>query len=35
MKALLISDDESIVTPLDSYLKNHQFDTIIYGLLKL
>ncbi len=33
MKALLISDDESIVTPLDSYLKNHQFDTIIYKWL--
>ncbi|MDD7269895.1 MAG: hypothetical protein PUH13_08850 [Treponema sp.] len=33
MKALLISDDESIVTPLDSYFKNHQFDTIIYKWL--
>lgn len=33
MKALLISDDELIVTPLDSYLKNHQFDTIIYKWL--
>lgn len=30
MKALIISDDESIVTPVDNFLKQNQFDTIIY-----
>jgi len=30
MKALIISDDETIVTPIDNYLRNNQFDTIIY-----
>lgn len=30
MKALIISDDESIVSPVDCYLRDNQFDTIIY-----
>lgn len=30
MKALIISDDDSIVSPIDEYLQNNQFNTIIY-----
>lgn len=30
MKALIVSDDESIVSPIDDYLQDNQFNTIIY-----
>ena len=33
MKALLISDNENITSPLDSYLKQNGYDTIIYTWL--
>lgn len=33
MKALLISDNENITSPLDSFLKQNGYDTIIYTWL--